>query len=183
MDLQRYGLHQRLFKRWGIWGDAFYLFFTASLAILVSASAAALSRQPFLFPSLGPTVFLFFEKPLAAGSSPRSAVVGHLIALIVSYLTLWAFGLLAAPSVLEVGVSAARVGAAALSVGLTGIFILLARDSHPPAGATALIVSLGLLKTPPELFVMALSVVLLSAVSWGLNRALGVPVPYWSRKG
>ena len=88
MDLQRYGLHERLFKRWSIWGDAFYLFFTASLAILVSASAAALSRQPFLFPSLGPTVFLFFEKPLAGGSSPRSAVVGHLIALVVSYLTL-----------------------------------------------------------------------------------------------
>lgn len=109
----------------GHFGDAFYLF-TASLAILVSASAAW-SRQPFLFPSLGPTVFFFFEKPLAGGSSPRSAVVGHLTALVVSYLSLGIFGLLAALSLLEVGVSAARVGAAALSVGLTGTSILFAR--------------------------------------------------------
>lgn len=93
-----------------------------------------------------------------------------------------AFGLLDTPNVLEVGVSWSRIGAAALSVGLTGALILLAHDSHPPAGATALIVSLGLLKTPFELFVMALGVVLLTGVGWLLNRALGVPVPYWSRQ-
>lgn len=46
---------------------------------------------------------------------------------------------------LEVGVSGARMGEAALSVGLTGALIFLARDSYPPAGATTLIVSLGLL--------------------------------------
>ena len=128
-------------------------------------------------------MFLFFEKPLSSSasprsSSPRSALLGHFVALAVGYLSLYVFGLLDAPSVLEVGVTGARVGAATLSVGLTGALLLLARDSHPPAGATTLIVSLGLLATPRALFVMALGVVLLTAVSWGLNRVSGVPVSF-----
>lgn len=119
---------------------------------------------------------------MGSGSSPRSAILGHFIALAVGYLTLALFGLLDAPSVLEVGVSVARIGAAALSVGLTGALILLAHDSHPPAGATALIVSLGLLATPQALVVMALSVMLLTATGWAINRTFGVPVLVWSRQ-
>lgn len=180
MNLERYGLHKRLFERLGVSGDALYLFVAASLATLVSGLTAYLLREPFLFPSLAPTVFLFFEKPLESASSPRSAVIGHLIALAVGYLSLSLFGLLDAPSVLEAGVSGARVGAATLSVGLTGALILLAHDAHPPAGATTLIVSLGLLSTPRALFVMALSVVLLTATGWAINRAVGVPMPVWS---
>lgn len=143
MNLERYGLHKRLFERLGVSGDALYLLIAASLATLVSGLAAYLLREPLLFPSLGPTMFLFFEKPLERGSCPRSALLGHGIALVAGYLSLTAFGLLGAPSVLEVGVSVARIGAATLAVGLTGALILLARDSHPPAAATTLIVSLG----------------------------------------
>jgi len=180
VELQRYGLHKRLFERLGVSGDALYLFIAASLAILVSGFAAHLLHEPFLFPSLGPTVFLFFEQPLESGSSPRSAILGHFTALAVGYLSVMVFGLLDDPSILEVGVSAARIGATTLSVGLTDALILLAHGSHPPAGATALIVSLGLLATPQALVVMALSVMLLTATGWTINRTFGVPVPLWS---
>lgn len=182
MDPQRYGLHKRLTDQLGVLGDAVYFFVAASLALLVSGLAAYLLHEPLLFPSLGPTVLLFFEQPMAQGSSPRSALTGHFIALAAGYLSLAVFGLLGVPSVLEVGFSVARVGAAVLSVGLTGALILLARESHPPAGATTLIVSLGILAAPPDLLVLALGVVLLTAVSWLLNRAFGVPVPYWARR-
>lgn len=182
MNLERYGLHKRLFEQLGVLGDALYLFIAACLATLVSGVAAYLSREPFLFPSLTPTVFLFFEKPLESGSSPRSAILGHFIALAVGYLTLTLFCLLDAPSVLEADISVARIGATALSVRLTGALILLAHDSHPPAGATALIVSLGLLATPQALVVMALSVMLLTATGWAINRTFGMPVPLWSRQ-
>ena len=180
---ERYGLHNWLFGRLGRGGDALYLFVAGSLAITVSGLAAYALKEPFLFPSLGPTVYLFFEQPLSGGSSPRSTLLGHFIALLAGYVALAVFGLLDVPNVLQAGVSPARIGAATLSVGMTGAAILLAKDSHPPAGATTLIVSLGLLAMPRALFMMMLSVVLLTVASWFINRALGVPVPVWRAQG
>ncbi len=63
---------------------------------------------------------------------------------------------------------------------LTGAVLLLLNSSHPPTGATTLIVSLGFLQTPPEMVALMVSVVLLTVVGWLLNRAAGVPVPRWS---
>lgn len=110
-------------------------------------------------------MFLFFEKPLEKASSPRSALLGHLVALAVGSVSLSLFGLLDAPSVLEAGV--------------TGALLPLARGSHPPAGATTLIKP-GTPRhpAPPVLFVMVLGVVLLTAASWALNRASGIPVSF-----
>lgn len=68
----------------------------------------------------------------------------------------------------------------ALSLALTGAVLLLLRASHPPAGATVLIVSLGLLETPAELAMILAGVVLLTVASWAINRALGMPVPIWT---
>ena len=45
----------------------------------------------------------------------------------------------------------ARIAAVALALGLTsGILVLLSLD-HPPAAATALLVALGLLRSPEDL--------------------------------
>lgn len=87
------------------------------------------------------------------------------------------FGLLDAPSVLEAGVTLARVGAAALSVALVALILPPLRATHPPAGATTLLVSLGLLDQPGQLAWVLAGVVLLTAVAWALNRLAGVPVP------
>jgi CBS domain-containing membrane protein len=54
------------------------------------------------------------------------------------------------------------------------------RASHPPTGATTLIVSLGFLQTPPEMAALMVGMVLLTVVGWLINRAAGVPVPLWS---
>ncbi|MFN2521589.1 MAG: HPP family protein, partial [Candidatus Limnocylindria bacterium] len=51
---------------------------------------------------------------------------------------------------------------------------------HPPAGATTLIVSLGLLGTLHAVMMIAIGVIILTATGWLLNRALGIPVPRWS---
>jgi CBS domain-containing membrane protein len=53
------------------------------------------------------------------------------------------------------------------------------RSSHPPTGATTLIVSLGLLQTPHEMAMLMVGVVLLTVVGWTINRILGVPMPVW----
>ena len=178
-----HGLHKRLVDRFGRGGDALYTFVACLLALAASGFAALLFKQPLFFPSLGPTAFLFFETPMDATASPRNTLIGHFVAILAGALSLAIFGLLDHPSVLQEGVTLARVGAAALSVALTGAVLLLLRSSHPPTGATTLIVSLGLLQTPHEMVVLMLGVVLLTVVGWIINRAAGVPVPAWAANG
>lgn len=182
-EQQRYGFHERLAERFGVGGDALYTFVACVLAAAVSGLAAYLTKQPLLFPSLGPTAFLFFERPLARRASPRNTLTGHAVAILVGFLSLAVFGLLDNPSILVEGVTITRVGAAALSLALTGAVLLLLRATHPPSGATVLIVSLGLLKTPPELGSIAVGVVILTVAGWVINRAFGVPMPLWSSQG
>jgi CBS domain-containing membrane protein len=177
---ERYGLHKRLVERIGPAGGALHLFAASATAMVVSGLAALLLKQPFLFPSLGPTLYLFFETPMAEQASPRNTVIGHFVALVVGFLSVWTFGLLYAPSVIEQGVTPARIGAAAVSLGLTEALLILLRAKHPPAGATVLIVSLGLLSSSGRLLVMAASIVLLTITGWIINRICGVPMPVWS---
>jgi hypothetical protein len=61
----------------------------------------------------------------------------------------------------------------ALSVALTTLVLTLIKVPHPPAGATTLIVSLGILTTLPQLLAMAAAIVLITLLGWGLNMALG----------
>ena len=176
----RFGLQRLLQERLGRPGEAIYAASAGAVAIAISGLAAHLLRQPLLFPSLGPTVFLFFETPLVPQASPRNTLIGHGVALLAGYVSLAIFGLLAAPSVLESGVTPPRIGAAALSILITMALLILLSSPHPPAGATTLIISLGFLTTPAQLAAMAAGVVLLAVVGWLMNRLLGVPVPLWS---
>jgi CBS domain-containing membrane protein len=179
----RHGPHERLVEGLGErWGEALYIFAACLLALAISGLAAYLARQPLLFPSLGPTAFLFFEQPMAETSSPRNTLIGHAVAIGAGAFSLAVFGLLGDPSVLLENVTLARIGAGALSVALTGAVSLLLRASHPPTGATTLIVSLGFLQTPPEMAVLMVGVILLTVVGWLINRAAGVPVPLWSAR-
>jgi len=123
---------------------------------------------------------LFFEYPLGPGASPRNTLIGHLVAVLAGALSLAIFGLLDQPSILQEGVTLARIGAAALSMALTGAVLLLLKSSHPPAGASVLIVSLGILQTPLEMLMLMLGVLLLTAIAWIINRAAGIPVPVWA---
>jgi CBS domain-containing membrane protein len=177
------GFRERLVDRFGQrWGEATYTFVTCLIAVAVSGIAAYLAKQPLLFPSLGLTAFLFFEQPMAETSSPRNTLIGHLVAILAGALSLAVFGLLDNPSILVEGVTLARAFAGALSLALTGAVLLLLRSSHPPTGATTLIVSLGFLQTPGEMAVLMAGVVLLTVVGWAINRAAGVPMPVWSAR-
>ena len=83
---------------------------------------------------------------MLASACPRNTIEGHLIGVFAGYLALVVFGLQDHPATIVEGVDAQRVMAAALSLGLTsGLMVVLVR-AHPPAGATTLIVSLGILR-------------------------------------
>ena len=175
-----YGLKRWLQTRYGNRGNAVYTFTGSLLAIGLSGAAAWAFDEPLLFPSLGATAFLFFETPMAEVASPRNALVGHAVAVLAAVVALAAFGLLDAPSAYEAGVVPERIGAVALAVALTGGLLRLLRAAHPPAGATTIIVSSGLLAEPRQLLAVLVGVALLTAGAFLINRALGVPAPVWT---
>ncbi|HEU5423887.1 MAG TPA: HPP family protein, partial [Nitrolancea sp.] len=58
--------------------------------------------------------------------------------------------------------------------------MVLLRAPHPPAGATTLIVSLGILTAPHQLAILMVAVVLLTLQAFVINRLAGLPYPLWS---
>jgi CBS domain-containing membrane protein len=159
---------------------AVYVCINGFVTIGLLALLALATGSPFVFPSLGPTAYLFFFSPLAEASSPRNAILGHAIGLACGYA---AFALTTAsspPFALLAGVHGPRVLAAALSLSATGALMALLRVSHPPAGATTLIVSLGIISQPKELIIIEVAVFLLTAQAFAINRLAGLPYPLWN---
>jgi CBS-domain-containing membrane protein len=156
-----------------------FAFVNGLIAIGAMAFVAFVTGQPFVFPSLGPTAFLLFYTPMQPAASPRNTICGHAIGAAAGYLALVVFGLTDAAPALATSVTAARVGAAALSLGLTSGVMVWARVPHPPAGATTLIVSLGILREPDQLLVLMVAVVLLVVQGYVINRLAGIPYPVW----
>lgn len=60
-----------------------------------------------------------------------------------------------------------------MAVALTTLVLTWWKAPHPPAGATMLIVSPGILTTLGELASMAAAVALTTALGWGLNILFG----------
>jgi CBS-domain-containing membrane protein len=158
---------------------ALFALLNGLMSIAVMALLALVTGSPFIFPSLGPSAFLFFYTPTSPAASPRSAILGHGIGVAAGYLSLALTGLTFAEPALTTGVTLPRVIAAALSLGLTAAAMVLLRAPHPPAGATTLIVALGLLTRPLHLLILMAAVVLLTAQAFVINRLAGVPYPAW----
>jgi CBS domain-containing membrane protein len=175
-----YGLKRWLYANYGNRGNAVYTALGSFLAVALSGFWAWLFSEPLLFPSLGASAFLFFETPLAEVGTPRNAIVGHYVAALAAIACLGTFGLLDEPSAYVTGMTGPRIAAIALSVALTGGLLRLLRAAHPPAGATTIIVSSGLLHKPHQLIAVFVGALLITAAGWVLNRLLGVPAPVWA---
>ena len=150
------------------------------LSIALMSMAAVATGQAFIFPSLGPTAFLLFYTPTLPAACPRNTIFGHAIGVAAGYLALVIFGLTEAAPALATEVTWPRVGAAAVSLGLTSGFMVWFKVPHPPAGATTLIVSLGILKTPAQLTVLMIAVVLMVGQGMVINRLAGIDYPSWA---
>ena len=166
-------LLERLKSRRTALGPALYAAALSLVLLTLSGAVGLALHLPWLFPSLGPTVMLFFESPEQPSSRPVNTLVGHLTGLVMGVLCLYAFGLQGSPPAPMGGLSNAYLAAGALSVAFTTLVLTWLRKPHPPAGATTLIVSLGILTTPPQLLSMAGAVLLITAAGWGVNMLLG----------
>lgn len=147
------------------------------VAMMMVGLAAAVTMRPLIFPSLGPTAMMQFSNPLDPNASPRHALIGHFVGAGSGYFALAVMGLLGVPLGAEVGLH--RVLAAAIALALTSGLLIFLKAEHPPAGATTLIVALGILpKLEDFLFLMA-AVFALTALAFVVNRAMRISYPVW----
>ncbi|WP_440772289.1 HPP family protein [Natronorubrum sp. DTA28] len=141
---------------------------TLHTGLLISTTAvmAWLSGLPLLFPSLGPSAFVLALFQDSDATAPRRVIGGHAIGVAAG---LFAYHLLGASvsmtTVADPGTfEGLRLAASSvLATMLTVAGMLFTDTRHPPACATTLIVSLGLLSTLLEGALIVVTVVVLVA--------------------
>jgi CBS domain-containing membrane protein len=105
-------------------------------------------------------------------------VLGHLVGAAAGYLALAMTGLVGVQLGTEVGWH--RVIAAAVALGLTAGTLILIKAEHPPAGATTLIVALGILPRLTDFLFLMAAVIALTVIALIINRAMRIAYPLWT---
>ncbi len=109
-------------------------------------------------------------------------MLGHAIGLLCGFAAYKVTGMHAFPEGFGGEVYWPRILASALALSLTGAIMVLLHVNHPPAGATTMIVSLGILAKPGYLPIIEIAVVLLAAQAFAINRLAGLPYPIWGTR-
>ncbi|MFI6515459.1 HPP family protein [Spirillospora sp. NPDC050679] len=151
----------------------------AAVCIALPAALAWWLRQPLVFPSLGPTIFLALTSAAEVPACPRNTLLGHLVSAAAGYLALAVTDLTRTPPDLA-HPDGRRVLAVAVALALTCAGMAAPRLRHPPGGATTLIVALGLLRTPAQLADLMAAVALTTGLLVLANRSLRRPYPVWA---
>ncbi len=141
--------------------------FGAALALLVALALGGMTEAVMIFPSMGASAMLIFGAPENPFSQPAHVVAGHVIA---------AASALAANQLFPAGGPLVIAGAIAAVMLILGLL----RLSHPPAGATVLVVLLThpdwkFLLTP--VFTGAITLVLVALVVHRLPPRMTYPLP------
>ncbi len=142
-----------------------YAALVSTIVLAIIGALAFWAKQPWLFPSLGPTVFLQTVTPNDRGSKLWNTFVGHAAGVCAGFLALSLMGLASLPPTIGVEpLAPARAGATALAVGATiGIQYIL-KATHPPAAATTMLITLGAMEPSwRSVGVIAIGVALVSA--------------------
>lgn len=157
-----------------------YLLIASSITMAVIGAIALLTNRPWVFPSLGPTIFIVFTAPLAAAAAPRNVFTGHLIGILAGLVGLVVFGLYGEQFANLAEFDWRRIGTVVVALALTVAVMTWLGIPHAPAAATTLIVALGLLTSPADLIVMMLSVVAVIVAAWIINFIHGDRMPLWA---
>ncbi len=176
----RFSRLQKRFPGRSMW--ALFMFINGFITIALLAAVAMVSNTPFVFPSLGPTAILLFYTPFSPTASPRHTIYGHAIGIVCGYGSLLLVGLHHAAPATVVGVDFHRILAAALSLASTSALMILLKSAHPPAGATTLIISLGIVTKPTYLVVIEIAVILMVAQAIIIDRLAGLDYPLWAKR-
>lgn len=105
--------------------------------------------------TLGPTAYILLAHPRTEAAQVRSSVLGHASAAACGLACLAAFGLWDHPSTAAHQSDDWRqICAQALAVGVTLFLLVVLKAHHPPAAATALLITSGIARPGPPLYGM-----------------------------
>lgn len=146
--------------------------------LLVLGLLTWITGQRFLLPSLGPSIFVLATLPDHDLHVPRRFVVGQLIGALAAFVaTQILLGDISAVGQIQplslVGLH--QVAASFTAALLTTIGMYVTNSQHPPAYATTLIISLGLITTLGAIVSFALAVF----VTIGLHELLANRIRVW----
>jgi hypothetical protein len=116
---------------------------SAMLIVLVGAIGTWM-RQPWLFAALAPTALMIAANPGHETTSFRAIVGGHVLALACAYFALILLNATPTKTMLATQIIPfARIWASAAALAMLAIVMQPLKSFHPPAAATALLVTLG----------------------------------------
>ncbi len=152
--------------------DAIWVPAIAATLIVLAGAIGYWLKQPWLFAGLGPTALMLASNPGHETTRFRAVVIAHLAAIGCAYLALLLLNANAATAVItRATVPLPRVWASAASLAMLAVLLPQLKAYHPPAAATALLVTLGAYrmtgKTPLALIA---GVVVVAVVGEVLNR-------------
>lgn len=150
-------------------------------AVILLALLGWATGDPLVYPPIGATAFLIFSMPQLPSATPRNAIGGQVCGVAGGAVALAAFGLLHRRGAVTSAMGGERVGAIAVAVLLATLLMVAFQVLHSPAGATALMISLGIVIAPAEWLEFLVAVVLICGLAIGVNRLAGVDYPLWSR--
>ena len=152
------------------------------LAGAVMAVIGALSwalHVPWLFPSLGPTIAIQAQAPDSHVARSWNVVVGHAIGAAVGIACVHLTGVIhELPVNISHAISASRLVAAMLAMGLSMALQHFAKADHPPAQATTLLVVVGALDADLRgASVLLAGILLVALLGESVRRAKSRPAP------
>jgi hypothetical protein len=152
--------------------DTIWVPFVSAMLIVAVGAIGSWMKQPWLFAALAPTILMVAANPGHETTTFRAIVVGHLAAIACAYLGLLMLNAAAAPTMLQTRiVPFPRIWASAAALAMLAIVMPQLKAFHPPAAATALLVTLGAYrmtgKTPLALIG---GVVVVAVIAEGLHR-------------
>jgi CBS-domain-containing membrane protein len=102
------------------------------------------ANHPWLFPSLGPTIFIVAYMPTTRMAQMFNIVAGHGVGIMAGLIGVLATGAAWEPSVAQVAsMTPERTWACVIAVTLSVFSQILTRAFHPPAVSTALLIAVG----------------------------------------
>ena len=124
--------------------DAMWVPLVSAMLIVLVGAIGSWMRQPWLFAALAPTALMVAASPGHETTNFRAIVVGHLAAIACAYLALLMLNASGSASMLATRVvPLPRVWASAAAIAMFAIVTPQLRAFHPPAAATALLITPG----------------------------------------
>ncbi len=160
--------------------SALYVFVNSTVSMIIMGIAAHFTSWPMIFPSLGPTTFLIFYAPSSSMSSPRNSLLGHLIGGIIGMICFSLSNLFLPEYDSSGAFNLAGLVIVGLSLGATGMAMVLTGLLHPPAASTAMMAAMGLFSRWYYLPVLVSAVGLLCLQAIIMHRLAGIKFPTWA---